>query len=47
LLALAALLALSACARTELAHTPGEIPRDGHGRPIWSLIEPGIPAPTR
>jgi len=38
--AFAAFLMLPGCARTGAAHTPGEIPRDGYGRPIWSLIDP-------
>lgn len=42
---LAAVLALSACARTEIAHTPGEIPRDANGRPVWSMITPDAAAP--
>lgn len=44
---LLALLALTACASTEIAHTPGEIPRDGTGKPVWALIEPPAPAATR
>ena len=48
-LACLALLALATgCARTIIAHTPGEIPRDTNGRPVWSLIEPSVaPTPDR
>jgi hypothetical protein len=44
-LACLGLLALAACSRTTIAHTPGEIPRDTNGKPIWSLIEPSAPRP--
>lgn len=44
LAALALLAGLAGCASTQLAHTPGEIPRDTYGRPVWSLIEPTAPA---
>lgn len=46
LAALGLFIALSACASTQLAHTPGEIPRDTYGRPVWALIEPSVPRPT-
>ena len=41
------LFGVAACARTTIAHTPGEIPRDTNGKPIWALIEPTVPRPTR
>lgn len=34
------LVLAAACSRTTIAHTPGEIPRDTYGKPVWSLIEP-------
>ena len=47
-LACLGLLALVACSRTTIAHTPGEIPRDTYGKPVWSLIEPSaVRTPTR
>lgn len=48
-LACLGLLALAtACTRTTVAHTPGEIPRDTNGKPIWSQIEPSpVRPPTR
>ena len=48
-LACLGLLALvTGCARTTIAHTPGEIPRDTNGKPVWSLIEPSVaPVPRR
>lgn len=36
------LLLLAGCGSTQIAHTPGEIPRDTNGKPIWSLIEPRV-----
>jgi hypothetical protein len=42
------LIGLAACARTTVAHTHGEIPRDTYGKPVWSLIAPpGAPTPNR
>jgi hypothetical protein len=47
-LVVCALLLLGGCAATEVPHTIGEIPRDGSGRPVWSLITPSPPpSPTR
>jgi hypothetical protein len=40
------LIGATACARSTIAHTPGEIPRDTYGKPVWSLIEPSVPRPA-
>ncbi len=29
---------------TRVRGTVGEVPRDGHGEPMWSLIRPAAPA---
>ena len=43
LASLVLLVPLAACASGRIAHTPGEIPRDTYGRPVWALIEPSVP----